>query len=360
MAGNSFGTLFRISTFGESHGSGIGVVIDGCPSGLSLDFSFIQEDLNKRKPGLSTVASERKEPDSFQILSGLFEGKTTGAPLTIFIKNEEFRPEDYDLLKDVYRPSHADYTYEIKYGLRDHRGGGRSSARETVARVAAAAVAKQILNQHGISVTAYTKQIGDLCMDKEKQFDLLNSQANEVKCPDTLLAEKMKRLIEECKIAGDSIGGVVSCVIKNCPAGLGEPVFDRLEADLAKAMLSINASRGFEIGSGFQAAKMKGSVHNDNFILTANDEIKIENNHAGGILGGISTGEDICFNVAFKPTSTIANNKTFITKNKQEVILDNLKGRHDPCIVPRAVAVVEAMASLVIVDHLLRNKSVKL
>ncbi|MBL6962354.1 MAG: chorismate synthase [Bacteroidetes bacterium] len=361
MAGNSFGTLFKITTFGESHGAGVGVVIDGCPPALTIDLNQIQEELDKRKPGQSTISSPRSEDDTFDILSGLFEGKTTAAPLCIFIKNKDSKPEDYALLKDVYRPSHADYTYDIKYGWRDHRGGGRSSARETAARVAAGSVAKQILKTQEISVTAFTSQIGDLSLKSDiLHQDLSQIHENDVKCPDSDLAEKMKTLIENTKEEGDSLGGVVSCVIKNCPAGLGEPVFDRLEADLAKAMLSINATKGFEIGLGFKAAGMKGSEHNDQFILSQDKEIFMDKNNAGGVLGGISTGDHIYFNTAFKPTSTIAFNKTLITKNKEEIVLENLKGRHDPCIVPRAVAVVEAMAAIVIADHFLRNKSVQL
>ena len=361
MGGNSFGTLFKITTFGESHGKGIGVVIDGCPANMNLNLDQIQEELNKRKPGQSAITTARKEQDTFDILSGLFEGKTTGAPLTIFIKNQDSKSEDYEKLKDVYRPSHADYTYELKYGWRDHRGGGRSSARETAARVAAGAVAKQILEKEGIEVIAFTKQIGHISLQENiEKLDFSIRNRNEVKCPDLEIAEQMSSLIKKCKSEGDSIGGVVSCVVKKCPVGLGEPVFDRLEADLAKAMLSINASKGFEIGSGFQAAAMRGSDHNDNFRLNKNKEIEIADNHAGGILGGISSGAEIYFNVAFKPTSTIKSNSSFISKNNEEVILENLTGRHDPCIVPRAVAVVEAMTSLVLVDHLFRSKITKL
>jgi chorismate synthase len=358
MGGNSFGHSFVISTFGESHGEGIGLLIDGFPAGFPLDLESIQHDLNKRKPGQSVVTTSRKEADEFKVLSGLFEGKTTGAPLAFFIQNTNQRPADYDAIKKLYRPSHADFTYEQKYGWRDHRGGGRSSARETAARVIAGAVAKQYLSTLGVTIHAYTRQIGSIKIEQEyKYLDESQISMNDVKCPDEKKAKEMQALIESCKQDGDSIGGVVGCLIKNCPVGLGEPVYDKLEAELAKAMLSINASKGFEIGSGFQSAEMKGSENNDEIILKEGKEIGFKTNNAGGTLGGISNGDDIFFNVAFKPTSTIAKMNRFISTDREEVEIKSIKGRHDPCIVPRAVAVVEAMAAIVLLDLYLRDKS---
>ncbi|MBT3800662.1 MAG: chorismate synthase, partial [Bacteroidetes bacterium] len=316
MGGNSFGTLFKITTFGESHGKGIGVVIDGCPANMNLNLDQIQEELNKRKPGQSAITTARKEQDTFDILSGLFEGKTTGAPLTIFIKNQDSRSEDYNMLKDVYRPSHADYTYELKYGWRDHRGGGRSSARETAARVAAGAVAKQILEKEGIEVIAFTKQIGHISLQENiEKLDFSIRNRNEVKCPDLEIAEQMSSLIKKCKSEGDSIGGVVSCVVKKCPVGLGEPVFDRLDADIAYALMNINAVKGVEIGDGFKVISQRGSEHRD--------EIRKDkgflSNHAGGVLGGISSGQDIIAHCAFKPTSSITTPGKTINESGEDV-----------------------------------------
>lgn len=356
MAGNSFGTLFRISTFGESHGPAIGLVIDGCPSGLQVDLSFIQEELDRRKPGQSTVTTARQEAEQFEVLSGLYEGKTTGAPLAFLIRNTDARSADYDALKEVYRPSHADYTYQQKYGIRDHRGGGRSSARETAMRVLAGAVAKQILHKQGIDIAAYVQQVGPISATIADDFSLetlkkLRDQAV-MRCPDKIVATQMQQLVEQLKADGDSTGGVIACLIQGVPVGLGEPVFDKLQADLAKAMLSINAVHGFEYGSGFAGVSLRGSEHNDAFVRKADGSIGTATNRSGGIQGGISNGEEIFFRVAFKPTATIAKTQQTVNKTVQEVNL-SAQGRHDPCVVPRAVPIVEAMAALVILDHLM-------
>lgn len=359
MAGNSFGQLFRITTFGESHGKAIGVVIDGCPAGLMIDEAFIQAELNRRRPGQSAVTTQRNEEDVFEILSGIFENKTTGAPLAFLVFNKDHKPQDYEHLKEVYRPSHADFTYEIKYGIRDYRGSGRASARETLARVIAGAVAKLFLRQYNIQVYAYVKSIGEIEIPQEKvPVDLSKTESNIVRCPDVETAEKMISLIEKVKSEGDSIGGVISCVIQNVPAGIGEPVFDKLPADLGKAMLSINAVKGFEIGSGFSGSRMKGSAHNDS-LMSADGTVKRNSNHGGGTEGGISNGEELFFNVAFKPPSTIAKQQQTINTSGQVVLLE-AKGRHDPCVVPRAVVIVEAMAALVVADHMLRNRMSKM
>lgn len=358
MAGNSFGKLFRITTFGESHGAGIGVVIDGCPAGLKLDLSKIRHELLRRKPGQSTITTSRNESEEFQVLSGVFEETTLGSPITLFISNCDQRSQDYEILKDIYRPSHADYTYQTKYGIRDYRGGGRSSARETAARVAAGAIAKQLLATENISIEAYVSQVGNVVLDKKyTKLDLTKTEENAVRCPDDATAEEMISLIETVKMKGDSVGGVISCVIKNCPEGLGEPVFDKLHADLGKAMLSINAVKGFEIGEGFAAASMFGSSHNDVFVIskTSASKVETETNHSGGIQGGISNGMDIYFRTAFKPVATISQEQKTIDKDRKTVVL-SAKGRHDPCVVPRAVPIVEAMAALVLADHWLRNK----
>ncbi|MEA3495262.1 MAG: chorismate synthase [Bacteroidota bacterium] len=360
MAGNSFGTIFKITTFGESHGPSIGVVIDGCPAGLNFDKDFINNELEKRRPGQSEISTSRKEEDKVEVLSGVFENKTTGTPIALLIKNKDQRSEDYEYLKDKYRFSHADFTYDKKYGFRDYRGGGRASARETVVRVAAGAIAKLILKENNISINAFVSKIGNVEIKKNiEELDFSKTYLNEVKCPDKTTAIKMLSLIKEVKSKGDSIGGIVSCVINNCPSGLGEPVFDKLEADLAKAMMSINASKAFEIGSGFNSATMNGSDHNDDFLLEKSKG-KTTINNAGGILGGISTGHTINMNIAFKPTPTISKNMKLVDIKGKEIKVANFEGRHDSCIVPRAVAVVEAMAALVIVDHLLRNRSAKL
>ena len=357
MAGNSFGNIFRITTFGESHGPGIGVVIDGCPAGLAIDREFMQQQLDRRKPGQSHLTTQRKESDMPEVLSGVFEGKSTGAPMTFYIKNSDQQSNDYLHLQTAYRPGHADFTYQEKYGLHDFRGGGRSSARETAARVMGGAVAQLLLKSVGISIRAYVSQVGGIKLEQDLSgFDFSSQKENEVRCPDAATAAKMITLIEQVKKAGDTVGGVISCVIKNVPSGLGEPVFDRLNADLAKGMLSINAAKGFDLGSGFEGASMFGSVHNDHFISAADRKISFQTNHAGGILGGISNGADIQFRVAFKPVSTIMQSQNSIDHEGNPVLLEG-KGRHDPCVVPRAVPIVEAMAALVIADHWLRAKT---
>lgn len=360
MAGNSFGEIFRITTFGESHGKAIGVVIDGCPAGLQLDLNFIQQELDRRKPGQSAITTQRKESDTFEILSGVFEGKTLGSPIAVIIRNEDQKPEDYEHLKSTYRPSHADYTYEEKYGLRDHRGGGRASARETAARVIAGAIAKQWLKLEGISVNAYVSQVGKLKLEKPyTQLDLSKTDTNIVRCPDEETANRMIDLIQDTRAKGDTIGGLVTCVIKGCPIGLGEPVFDKLHADLGKAMLSINAVHGFEYGSGFAGTQQYGSENNDILSPTSDNKFNTQTNNSGGILGGISNGMDIYFNVGFKPVATLMQAQPSIDKEGKAVEIKG-KGRHDPCVVPRAVPIVEAMAALVIADHLLRNRTTKL
>lgn len=357
MAGNSFGEIFRITTFGESHGKAIGVVIDGCPAGLELDLSFIQHELDRRKPGQSAITTQRKESDEFEILSGVFEGKTLGSPIAVIIRNEDQKPEDYEHLKSTYRPSHADYTYEVKYGHRDHRGGGRASARETAARVIAGAIAKQFLQQQGIIVNAYVSQVGKLKLEKPyTQLDLTQTDSNIVRCPDAETANRMIDLIQDTRAKGDTIGGIVTCVIKGCPIGLGEPVFDKLHADLGKAMLSINAVHGFEYGSGFAGVEQYGSENNDLLSPTAENKFHTQTNNAGGILGGISNGMDVYFNVGFKPVATLMQAQPSIDKEGNPVEIKG-KGRHDPCVVPRAVPIVEAMAALVIADHLLRDRT---
>lgn len=357
MTGNSFGKLFKITTCGESHGGAVGVIIDGCPPGLEISAQDIQIELDRRKPGQSSITTPRKEEDIIHILSGVFEGKTTGTPILLLTYNKDMRPEDYAELKNVYRPSHADYTYLKKYGRRDFRGSGRASARETLARVAAGAIAKKYLKQTlGVEILSYVEQVGTLRTQihhDQVQMDAIES--NIIRCPDATIANEMIRLVEEVKNEGDSIGGVIKCVIRNVPAGLGEPVFDKLSADLGKAMLSINAVKGFEIGSGFDGVSMRGSEHNDPFIME-NDELKIKNNYAGGTLGGISTGENIYFRVAFKPVSTIGKTQQTVNLKHENVEL-NATGRHDPCVLPRAVPIVDAMSALVIIDHLLRQKA---
>ncbi len=351
MAGNSFGNLFKLSTFGESHGEAIGGVIDGCPSGITLDFDAIQNDLNRRKPGQSKIVTQRKEPDEVRFLSGIFEGKTTGTPIGFVIENINQKSHDYSHIKDVYRPSHADYVYDQKYGHRDYRGGGRSSARETASRVVAGAIAKQMLND--VKINAYVSSVGDIFLKKPYQdLDLSNAENNIVRCPDDTVAEQMIARIHEIRKQGDTIGGTVTCVIKNVPVGLGEPVFDKLHADLGKAMLSINAVKGFEYGSGFCGAKMKGSDHNDLF----KEDGTTKTNLSGGIQGGISNGMDIYFRVAFKPVATIMQNQETIDSKGNKAEMQG-KGRHDPCVVPRAVPIVEAMAALVLADYFLINKT---
>lgn len=355
---NSYGTLFRITTFGESHGPSIGVIIDGCPAGLEIDEAFIQSEMDRRKPGQSKITTQRKEDDAIKILSGVFEGKSTGAPIAIVIDNSDPRSKDYSHLENTFRPSHADYTYEAKYGLRDHRGGGRSSARETAARVAAGAVAKLLLKKSSMEINAFVSQVGELKAPPYQQLDLSKTEDNIVRCPDPVTAEKMIALIDEVRLSRDTVGGVVTCVIKNSPVGLGEPVFDKLHAELGKAMLSINAVKGFEYGSGFEGVTLRGSQHNDEFV-NEGGKIKTKTNHSGGIQGGISNGEDIYFNVAFKPVATIMQDQQSVDKAGNEVTVSG-KGRHDPCVVPRAVPIVEAMAALVMADFILRSKLSKL
>ena len=360
MAGNSFGEIFRITTFGESHGKAIGVVIDGCPSGLALDLEQIQHELDRRKPGQSAITTQRKESDTFEILSGVFEGKTLGSPVAVIIKNEDQKSDDYSHLKEAYRPSHADFTYEIKYGTRDYRGGGRASARETAARVIAGAIAKQFIQHSGIQISAYVSAVGKIKLEKTyAQLNLGKTDSNIVRCPDEAVADRMIELIQDTRAKGDTVGGVITCVIKGCPVGLGEPVFDKLHAELGKAMLSINAVHGFEYGSGFAGIENYGSENNDAFFSTPDNRIETKTNFSGGIQGGISNGMDIYFNVAFKPVATIMQSQTSVDKEGHEVELKG-KGRHDPCVVPRAVPIVEAMAALVIADHLLRHRTTQL
>lgn len=357
MTGNSFGKLFKITTCGESHGGAVGVIIDGCPAGLEISEMEIQKELDRRKPGQSAITTPRKEQDLIRIFSGVFEGKTTGAPILLLSYNVDMHPEDYEELKKVYRPSHADYTYLMKYGRRDFRGSGRASARETLARVASGAIAKKYLKQNlNIEILSYVEQVGSICSEVDyKNVTIENIENNIIRCPDQNAAEKMIQFIEKIKNEGDSIGGIIKGIIRNVPAGLGEPVFDKLSADLGKAMLSINAVKGFEIGSGFNGITMRGSEHNDPFVIE-NDKIKIKNNHAGGTLGGISTGEDIYFRVAFKPVSTISQKQKTVNLEHQPVEFQ-ATGRHDPCVLPRAVPIVDAMSALVIMDHFLRQNA---
>jgi len=355
MAQNTFGQLFKITTFGESHGKAIGVTIDGCPPGLAIDEDFIQQELARRRPGQSAIVTQRKEADQMEILSGLFEGKTTGTPIAIIIQNKDARSKDYSHIANTYRPSHADFTYQKKYGLRDYRGGGRSSARETAARVAAGAVAKLFLKQHGISIQGYVSQVGDIaCANDYRELDLKLTENTAVRCPHLKTAESMIDLIKKIKKQGDTIGGVVSAVIKGCPVGLGEPVFDKLHASLASAMLGINACKGFEYGSGFDGVTMRGSEHNDIFE-NKNGKIITQTNYSGGIQGGISNGMDIYFRCAFKPVATIIPAQDSVDTEGNPAVVTG-KGRHDPCVVPRAVPIVEAMAALVIADFLLLQR----
>lgn len=356
MPGNSFGTIFKITTCGESHGGALGVIIDGCPPGIAISEDEIQSELDRRKPGQSHITTPRKESDKIHILSGIFEGTTTGTPILLLAYNDDMRPQDYENLKNIYRPSHADYTYMMKYGRRDFRGSGRASARETLARVASGAIAKKFLKQIlNIDILSYVEQVGDLHADIDhKTVSLDNIEANIIRCPDADVANQMIQLVETVKNEGDSIGGVIKCVIRNMIPGLGEPVFDKLPADLAKAMLSINAVKGFEIGSGFSGTRMRGSVHNDAMVMK-NGQPSFLSNNAGGTLGGISTGEAIYFRVAFKPVSTIKKSQQTVTLQDEDVLLAP-EGRHDPCVLPRAVPIVDAMAALVIMDHYLRHQ----
>ncbi|WP_333878700.1 chorismate synthase [Flavobacterium sp.] len=350
MAGNSYGTFFKLTTFGESHGAALGGIIDGCPAGIAIDFEAIKAEMQRRKPGQSKIVTQRKEEDEIQFLSGIFEGKTTGTPIGFIIPNTNQKSDDYSDLQTTYRPSHADYVYEQKYGLRDYRGGGRSSARETACRVAAGAIAKQVLKN--ISIHAFVSSVGDIFIDKPYQsLDFSLTESNAVRCPDPETAQKMENFIMEVRKSGDTVGGTVTCIIQNVPIGLGEPVFDKLHAELGKAMLSINAVKGFEYGSGFCGARMKGSEHNDLY----NEDGTTKTNLSGGIQGGISNGMDIYFRVAFKPVATLLQKQEILT-NQNTIITQQGKGRHDPCVVPRAVPIVEAMAAIVLADFYLRNK----
>ncbi|WP_020606768.1 chorismate synthase [Spirosoma spitsbergense] len=353
---STYGKLFKISTFGESHGPGIGVVIDGCPAGLSVDTEFIQHELDRRKPGQSRITTQRREADEFEVLSGLFEGQTQGTPIALLIRNTDQRSKDYGHIAEQFRPSHADYTYQTKYGSRDYRGGGRSSARETAARVAAGAIAKLLLQQQGVQINAYVSQVGKLKLEKSyAELNLALAEENAVRCPDPAMAEQMFQYIDETRKRGDSIGGVVDCVVTGVPTGWGEPVFDKLHAELGKAMLSINAVKGFEYGSGFAGAELFGSEHNDEFYTDAEGRVRTKTNHSGGIQGGISNGETIYFRTAFKPVATIMQDQDSVDVHGKPVTVSG-KGRHDPCVVPRAVPIVEAMAALVLADMHLRNK----
>ena len=354
--GNTFGTLFRISTWGESHGGGIGVVIDGCPPQLPLSVEDIQFELDRRRPGQSDITTPRKESDTAEIVSGIYEGKTLGTPIGIYVPNSDHRPNAYNEMKDKFRPSHADFTYQAKFGIRNHEGGGRSSARETIGRVAAGAIAKKILQKAGdVEIRAFVSRIHDI----ESQIDAFPTleavESNPVRCPDPLAADKMAERIREVRSDGDSIGGLIECRIRNLPVGLGVPVFDRLEADLAKAMLSIPATKGFEIGSGFSGTLLKGSEHNDRFV-NKDGNVGTETNRSGGVQGGISNGEELVFRVAFKPTATLIQNQQTVDKSGKETELMG-RGRHDPCVLPRAVPIVEAMGALVLVDHWMRHQA---
>lgn len=353
MAGNSFGKIFTLTTFGESHGEAIGGIIDGCPAGVTIDLEAIHFEMQRRKPGQSSIVTQRREEDEVKFLSGLFEGKTTGTPIGFIIENTDQKSKDYSHIKDVFRPSHADFTYEKKYGFRDYRGGGRSSARETACRVVAGAIAKQLIPE--IKINAFVSSVGEIFIDKPYQdLDFSKTEINAVRCPDEATAAKMEKYIKQIRKEGDTVGGTVTCVLQNIPIGLGEPVFDKLHAELGKAMLSINAVKGFEYGSGFCGAKMKGSEHNDLF----NSDGTTKTNLSGGIQGGISNGMDIYFRVAFKPVATIMQKQQTIDSQGNVTVAEG-KGRHDPCVVPRAVPIVEAMAALVLVDFWLLNKTSK-
>ena len=352
---NTFGKIFKISTFGESHGKAIGVIIDGCPAGIDINRDIIQKDLDRRKPGQSKITTQRKEDDKVQILSGVFEGKSTGAPISILINNKDQKSSDYNHISTSFRPSHADYTYHKKYGTRDYRGGGRSSARETANWVSAGSIAKQILSETRIKISAYVSQVGSLKLKKNyKLLDLTNSEKNIVRCPDNEYSKKFIDIIDNARKNHDTIGGVITCVIEGCPVGIGEPIFGKLHAEIGRAMLSINAVKGFEYGSGFKGVEMFGSEHNDEFEFTEN-KVSTKSNNSGGIQGGISNGQDIYFNVAFKPVSTIMKDQKSISSENKKVTIKG-KGRHDPCVVPRAVPIVEAMAANVLVDLYLQSK----
>ena len=356
---SSLGTIFRISTFGESHGGGVGVVVDGCPPRLPIDAVEIQHDLDRRRPGQSRLTTPRSEADRVEILSGVFEGRTLGTPIALLVRNEDARPSAYEAMKDIYRPSHADYTYEAKYGIRDWRGGGRTSARETAGRVAAGAIARKLLAERwGVEIVAWVSKVGRLVADADlDRVTRAQVDATPIRCPDPELAARMIAAVEAARKDGNSLGGAVSCVVRGCPPGWGEPVFDRLEADLAKGMLSLPASKGFEVGSGFAGTDLTGLEHNDEFYMEGG-RVRTRTNHSGGVQGGISNGEHVYFRVAFKPTATIVREQRTVSAAGEETTL-RARGRHDPCVLPRAVAMVEAMAALVLVDHALRHEVVR-
>ncbi len=359
MSSNTFGTLFKLSSFGESHGKAIGGIVEGCPAGLKIDLNFIQSELDRRKPGQSNLSTTRKESDTVELLSGVFNGISTGYPIGFILKNENQQSKDYPSLKDVYRPSHADYSTEKKFGIRDFQGGGRSSARETACRVVAGAIAKLFLKRYKIVIKAYVKQVGTITLNKEpEQLDLSLIESNAVRCPDAKTAKKMSSAIAAAKKQGDSLGGIIQCLALNVPAGIGEPVFDKLHAVLGHAMLSINAVKGFEIGSGFNSVSKKGSELNDEFIAKGSNAIQTKTNHSGGIQGGISNGMPIWFNVGFKPVSSIAKKQKTVDKKGRSISLE-IDGRHDPCVLPRAVPIVESMAALVLADFLLLSRGNK-
>ncbi|MBQ9499223.1 MAG: chorismate synthase [Bacteroidaceae bacterium] len=356
---NTIGNIFRLTSFGESHGKGIGGVIDGYPAGIDIDMDFIQHELDRRKPGQSSITTARKESDKVEILSGIFEGKSTGTPIGFIVWNENQHSQDYSNLKEVFRPSHADFTYWEKYGIRDYRGGGRTSARETISRVVAGAFAKLALNQLGINIQAYTSQVGSICLEDDYTlYNIATAEDNAVRCPDAEKAKEMEDLILKVKAEGDTIGGVITCVVKHCPIGLGEPVFGKLHAALGNAMLSINAAKGFEYGSGFSGVTQKGSEQNDVFCQE-NGRISTRTNHSGGIQGGISNGQDIYFRVAFKPIATLLREQQTVDVNGEETVLA-AKGRHDPCVLPRAVPIVEAMTAITLLDYYLLSKTTRL
>ena len=356
---NSFGNIFRLTSFGESHGSGVGGVIDGFPAGINIDMDFVQQELNRRRPGQSLLTTSRQELDKVEFLSGIFEGKSTGCPIGFIVWNKNQHSNDYENIRNLFRPSHADYTYTQKYGIRDHRGGGRSSARETISRVVAGALAKQALKQLGISITAYTSQVGDIKLKKDyHEYDFNVIETNDVRCPDVEKAQEMAELITQVKAEGDTIGGVITCVIKGCPVGLGQPVFGKLHAALGNAMLSINAVKGFAYGEGFDSMNLRGSQQNDVFYNN-HGHIDTHSNHSGGIQGGISNGQDIYFKVAFKPVATLLMEQQTVDINGTETSI-KAKGRHDPCVLPRAVPIVEAMAAMTILDYYLINRTTQL
>jgi chorismate synthase len=357
---NSFGHIFRLTSFGESHGPAIGGVIDGMPAGIAVDMDFIQNELNRRRPGQSQLTTARKEADELEVLSGVFEGKTTGQPIGFIVRNQNQHSDDYENLRNVFRPSHADFTYWQKYGIRDHRGGGRSSARETISRVVAGAFAKLVLRELGITIQAYTQQVGDIALTGTyNDYDLDQTESNNVRCPDSATAQQMADLISKVKAEGDTIGGVIACVVKGCPIGLGEPVFGKLQAELAHAMLSINAAKGFEYGMGFAGVTQRGSEQNDIFMPDEDGGITTRTNRSGGIQGGISNGQDIYFRVAFKPVATLLREQETVNIEGEPTLL-HARGRHDACVLPRAVPIVEAMTAITLIDNYLLNKTTHL